>query len=237
MLFIFGNAETRRLPGRFQVPWKEIRLGLSVLAILAVVAFAANAAFSRASDEPAAPAVPAIQPVAQPFDPSTSLGAQGKPVQQVPTVVAPTTTLLTLRWEDYDWEKNPLGLGEYYAWGMDKDGAIYGIERYGGAIVYGEFIGTGRTKDTIVYLRTGTTIRREDIEANLAYSPEFSPDKGKTWFVGGNIPVGAFPSFVQVGAVFDGEDILLLAHMAYEPWKYRHYVARVTPQDTKRASQ
>ena len=137
------------------------------------------------------------------------------PLQNVQENVAaaPITVSIWLNWQ----EEESLGF-EYYAWGKDENGVIYDV-RYGAA---GRIIGTGRTKDTVVYLRAGNPI-------------QFSPDQ-VLWIEPANLP--AVPSgYAEIkGAAWDGDDILIIANYQYEPWKYRGYVARVTPEDMKRAS-
>ena len=149
------------------------------------------------------------------------------PTQSESGVIVPMGSyLVALNWqgvESLDFE--------YYSWGQDENGVIYGPERYGGAIKYGEFIGTGITQDAIVHIRDVRMIGGSSETVPLQFSPE-----GEHWFQAENLP--EVPSgWAQIrGAVWDGDDILILANYQYEPWKYKGYVARVTPEDTKRAS-
>lgn len=219
MFSIFGGTEARRLPGRFQFPRLSRRqIILAVMVLMAVgAAYGVSQLISRVTSGDTAPAVsqPVVsQPAAQ-------------PVQQAPGVVAPTATLLTLRWEEYDLEKNPI---VYDRWGKDKRG-VYSADENGGGIPMNEFIGTGTARDAIVYIRDVRMITGASKENSL----EFSLD-GERWFRATNLPEQALNAQIR-GAVWDGKDILILANWQYEPWKYKVYAARVTPQDTKRVSQ
>lgn len=85
MLHLFGGAtETRRLPGRFQVPWTQIVLIVVVLAAAVGLGFGVKYLLSsRNNTTPAVSAIQSVAPLVQPFDP-----AQGEQTPEIPAPVA-----------------------------------------------------------------------------------------------------------------------------------------------------
>lgn len=86
MFSIRGGTETRRLPGRFQVPWKEIGLAAIILIVLAVLALGAEVLYSNLTGgESVAPAV--SQPAVVPANPQIPQNVQENVGAVVPVVV------------------------------------------------------------------------------------------------------------------------------------------------------
>ena len=150
------------------------------------------------------------------------------PAQTEPEISAPATPLImiTMRWQEIAIEDGPY---ESDRWGKDESG-VYSADENGGGIPMGAFIGTGTARHTIVYIKDV----RMTTGSSQEYPLQFSPD-GKRWYQLANLPEQALNAQVR-GASWDGNDILIVANWQYEPWQYKVYVARVTPEDLKRAS-
>jgi hypothetical protein len=128
---MFGiiGSEARRFSGRF--PWDGILTLAFVLIVLAALAYGAKTLYSSLTGgESAAPAQ-----VEQPVDPSTSLRAQGKPVQPAPVVAAPTVPTWPVVKVDGKWVythndvPTPPGIDPVYSGAME-DILKSGIDLY-----------------------------------------------------------------------------------------------------------
>lgn len=215
MLHLFGgNTATTRAPRQWHFPWKELGIGILALVVVAAIVvptihLATDLISGSARVEPRQ-----IEQMETTLE--VNLLAQTEP-----EAVAPVIPLITVEWQE---PTEPWDI-IYYAWHEYDDGVLRNSLEDSEGARWVRFVGTGVTKDTIVYIRAG-------IGGNSEVEPfEFSPD-GKHWLQVKNLP--DVPGLPRVqGAIWDGEDILILANWQYKAWQYKMYVARITPENLK----
>lgn len=167
--------------------------------------------------------------VGQPSEAGISL-VEDSPLQNESVALSVSVVpLIALEWREREAEE--LGF-VYYRWGLTEDGKILNSKDFYDEVDRANkriditWLGTGRVNDAIVYIKdVGRTTGPSSFENPLVFSPD-----GEQWFRTESLPDVPGISNIR-GAVWDGDDILIIANYQYKPWQYKVYLARVTPRD------
>jgi len=203
MFGIFGDTATRRVPGRFQVPWTAILLVAILLIVLAVGAREEIVSRITSGDAPAPAAQVAVPAVSNP---------------QVPAVVAPVIPLVEVQWVQIGTARSGAeGRALPIPW--DKFLFVPGTTLREELNLPEGFHAKG---DGVVFL--AKKYRDEN--------PEFffTPDRGVTWFkLANNPPIKILNNgSPEVGGAFvEGKQLTLFLATEVEPWVYKYWRAEI----------